>query len=238
MVFLPHCHSTNEVTKAMAKSGSLSNGSIVITNFQENGRGQQGNVWLSEKDKNLLFTILLKPTNFVPNRQYLLNVMTSIAIQQTLEKYLTKSKIEIKWPNDIYVNEAKIAGILIETTISRNQLESVFCGIGLNVNQGHFSLNSATSMLIESGETFDLDQVLETLLTEMEKVYEVMNNDPKNLLNQYQENLRWFEEERTFMVDSQETQGTIKGIDEQGKLIVDLSGEIRHFALKEIAFLH
>ena len=57
VVFLPHCHSTNEVTKTMAKSGTLSNGSIVITDFQENGRGQQGNVWLSEKAKNLLHAL-------------------------------------------------------------------------------------------------------------------------------------------------------------------------------------
>ena len=222
----------------MAKSGSLSNGSIVITNFQENGRGQQGNVWLSEKDKNLLFTILLKPTDFVPNQQYLLNVMASIAIHQTLEKHLTKSKIEIKWPNDIYVNDSKISGILIETTISGNRLESVFCGIGLNINQGHYSLNSATSMFIESGKTFDLDEVLESLLTEMETAIEIMVNHPKELLNQYQAHLRWFEEERTYLVDGQETQGTIKGIDEQGKLIIDLSGVKRHFALKEIVFLH
>ena len=222
----------------MAKSGNLSNGSIVITDFQENGRGQQGNVWVSEGAKNLLLTILLKPADFVANRQYLLNIMTSLAIHLTLSKYLPHSKVEIKWPNDIYVNDSKISGILIETTISGNLLESVFCGIGLNVNQGHFSLNSATSMLIESGNTFDRHEVLETLLGQMEEVYEMMVSDPTELLNQYQEHLRWFNEKRTYLVDGRETEGTIKGIDEQGKLIVDISDGVRHFSLKEIAFLH
>ena len=93
-------------------------------------------------------------------------------------------------------------------------------------------------MFIESGKTFDLDEVLESLLTEMETAIEIMVNHPKELLNQYQAHLRWFEEERTYLVDGQETQGTIKGIDEQGKLIIDLSGVKRHFALKEIVFLH
>lgn len=238
VVFLPHCHSTNELAKSMAKSNGLSNGSIVITDFQENGRGQQGNVWVSEKGKNLLFTIILKPADFTANRQYLLNVMSAVAIHKTLVKLLPSAEIAIKWPNDIYVNDLKIAGILIETTISAGRLETVFCGIGLNVNQGHFSLNTATSMLLEGHKTFDRDSVLEELLLEIEDGLAKLADQPNMLLEYYHEHLFGKDQMRHFLIDGAETEGIIQGIDEQGKLIVEIGTELRHFAMKEISFLH
>jgi BirA family biotin operon repressor/biotin-[acetyl-CoA-carboxylase] ligase len=238
VVFLTHCHSTNELAKTMVKSSGLSNGSILITDFQENGRGQQGNIWVSEKGKNLLFTIVIKPVDFVPNKQYLLNVLTAAAIHKTLSKLMPSTKVEIKWPNDIFVNDQKIAGILIETSISNGRLETVYCGIGLNVNQGHFSLNTATSMYLESGDAFDRDTVLETIILEMESGFELLDSNKDELLAYYHANMRWNSELHSYMIDGAQTEGVIKGIDNHGKLIMEVSGQLRHFALKEITFLH
>jgi BirA family biotin operon repressor/biotin-[acetyl-CoA-carboxylase] ligase len=226
------------MAKNMVKSGSLAHGSIVITDFQESGRGQQGNVWVSEKGKNLLFTIVLRGMNIAPNQQYLLNVATSLAIQKTLSTFLKGCDVAIKWPNDIYVNDRKICGILIETIISNGQLESIFCGIGLNVNQRHFSLNSATSVNIESGSDFERDVILEHLIMELEACLATITKDVPKLLEDYHANLRWIGETRTFLVDGNLLEGEIQGINEQGKLILKVFDEIRHFGLKEITFLH
>jgi len=238
VVYLPHCHSTNDVARAFDKSDKLKEGTVVMADYQEKGKGQLGNVWVSEAGKNLLFTLVLKPKEWPAGKQFYLNALISTALLRAIRTYLPNENLEIKWPNDIYVNDRKIAGILIETTINGTNLESVLCGIGLNVNQSHFTLPNATSLQMESGQTYDRDGILETILLEMEKDYPLHSDKWQALFDLYQIQLRWRNEEHMFEVDGKEKAGAIQGVDASGKLVVLLTDGLRTFGLKEIRFLH
>ena len=113
--FLPSCHSTNEIAQNMVKNG-CNEGTVIITDDQFAGKGQQGNTWQSEPGSNLTFSLVLKPGFLSPNQQFLITVAVSLALKSTLEEYLP-GEIQIKWPNDIYYRERKIAGILIENVL-------------------------------------------------------------------------------------------------------------------------
>lgn len=236
VVFLPQCHSTNEIAKELARKGDLQEGTIVWSDFQENGKGQQSNVWLSERGKNLLFTCYIRPEGLAAKDQFRLNMLISIVVLETLKQYLPEEKLEVKWPNDIYCNGLKIAGILVETVISGRKIEDVFIGVGLNVNQSHFSLPTATSIRKESGKENTLDEILESILLATERYYEGLNKGTQ-LESVYLKNLRWLDEEHVFEVDGVLQKGTIIGINEFGKLKVNLPNGIRNFDLKEIRFV-
>ena len=236
MIFLPQCHSTNEVAKELCKNSKLSDGSTIWTDYQEKGKGQQGNVWLSERAKNLLFTVLLKLDNFPANSQFKITMLLSVALQSALQSLIPTKKVEIKWPNDIYCNDKKMAGILIETNISGQNIEDVFCGIGLNVNQSFFQLPTATSLKMELNNEHDRTEVLEAILLSIERFYEGLFHGTQ-LEKEYLKNLRWLNEAHKFRIDGQIKKGTISGVTKTGKLSISLEKESFYFDLKEIEFL-
>ena len=131
---------------------------MVHTNYQKNGRGQRNNEWLSENGKNLTFSFLLEPYVELSN-QFFLHIITSISIFKTLLKINIKN-ISIKWPNDIYVNDKKIAGILIENLVYRKFIHKSVIGVGLNINQANFGSLNATSIINETLKKHSLDQIL------------------------------------------------------------------------------
>ena len=194
-----------------------------------------GNAWLSEPGKNLLQTIYLKPDDLLATNQFNITLLISVAIQRVLSR-LIDEKVEIKWPNDIYVKDQKIAGILIETTLTGSKIEDVFIGFGLNVNQDHFQLPTATSIKILTGQDLDRHDLLEKILLEIEKFHDGLFH-PHSLKQQYLNALRWLEETHEFKVNDEITEGTITGVSEAGKLQVNIKGQTREFGLKEIEFM-
>ncbi len=235
VVFLPQCHSTNELAKELAKKGQLPDGGIVWSDFQSKGKGQQGNVWLSEPGKNLLFTIYLKPDNLKVKDQFNLTRLISVAIAEVLADGLP-GPVEIKWPNDIYVNDQKIAGILIETIISGNRIDEVFCGVGLNVNQSHFPLPTATSCSIIAEREFDRFGLLEQILKTVEKYYEGLFTG-EQLKSKYLDNLRWLGEEHVYEADGERFNAVLGGVNEIGKVRLIVFDEPRYFDIKEVRFI-
>lgn len=238
VLFLPQCHSTNQEARTLALSGGLKHGTIIWTDYQESGRGQQGNSWVSEKEKNLLVTLYLSSPKIKPSDHYLLNLVSSLAIHDTLSKALPSSKVEVKWPNDVYVDEHKIAGILIETVISGGVLEHVFCGMGINVNQSYFNLSTATSMLMRSGHSFERVDVAENILITFENYHALMEDQPTQLIEMYLDRLRWMGEIHMFKIAGSETEGVITGIDNHGRLVLNIGNKSVSFDVKEIEFLH
>ncbi len=134
---------------------------FIYTGFQTAGRGQTGNGWESEKDKNLLCSILLPPCD----EPFYLTVVTSIAVQRLIGENTT-----IKWPNDIYYQDRKLAGILIETAISGGKIKYAVAGIGLNVNQTswHNAPNPVSIKQIE-GKDGDIEDLMTRLMAEIQK---------------------------------------------------------------------
>lgn len=238
IVYLPTCHSTNDIASEKIQNGEGIDGTIVITDHQTSGRGQRGNTWEALKAQNITMSLILKPSFLRPSEQFDLNMAVSTGIYQFFKANGTEG-ISIKWPNDIYINDKKAGGILIESTISGNNLNYSVIGIGLNINQNSFSNPRATSLTVETGSAeMPLDALVEQLCFYLETAYLSLKNGHKEeIKKKYLEIMfragrlsRFRDENGTFL-------GTIRGVDPVGKLIVE--GEIteKSYDIKEIEYL-
>lgn len=237
--FLPECHSTNEELMKWIRKHDTAEGFLIYTDNQLKGKGQRGNIWLSEPGKNLLFSFLILPKFLLPKQFFILNLISGLAMVKVLKKNIQNKKIELKWPNDAYVEDRKIAGILIETSIESSAVKNAVVGIGLNVNQDHFQLPSATSMKIESDRIYDREGLLESYLVCFEGYYlKIKGRDFSRILQEYYKVMRWRGENHSFKSNGHGFAGEILGIDGVGKLIVNVGGQIRKFDVKEIEFLY
>ena len=237
VVFLSQCHSTNDELIELVRKSSEPEGTRVHTNHQTGGKGQRGNVWLAESGKNILMSVLLRPGFLAPQDQFYLNLIVGLAIVDTLKKY-SKAEIQLKWPNDVYLNGKKVSGVLIENNLRGNSIESSVAGIGLNVNQQGFGIASATSLAMEDGHQFDRDEVIETLLCCLEKWYlNLENGKHDSIQDEYHKILMWRGETRNFKSASEEFEGEITGIDKCGRLAINVNGVLKTFGIKEVEFV-
>lgn len=134
--YIASTKSTNILLKEKVKTETLPEFFALRTAFQTAGKGQVGNSWESQRGKNLLFSVLLKPHHIAIQEQFIISQLVSVAIVRTMQQY--KLECSIKWPNDIYVGDKKLGGILIENSLRGSQIEYSIIGIGLNINQIEF----------------------------------------------------------------------------------------------------
>ena len=236
LVFVPECHSTNDLALQLCQQRTTSEGTVIITANQTAGRGQRGNTWHVEPGKNLTFSCIVKPTFLAIKDQFYLNIITALALYDyLLEK--TDASIRIKWPNDMMANHKKIAGILIENQLQGNSFSSAVVGIGLNMNQGAFSINTATSLHQISNQFYDLNAELERILHRLEARYLQLKGGKENtLLADYLNVMYWRHELHTFVANDQTFDGTIVGLDDLGRLKISTSQGERVFGMKEIQY--
>ena len=147
LLFFENLPSTNSHAASLLRDNKVSEGAVIYTNYQSAGRGQGGNKWESEENKNLLISIVLFPSMISPADQFLLSMAVSLGICDFLDRYI--SAISIKWPNDIYVKNDKIAGILIENSIMGDHIENTIAGIGININQEKFMSDAPESCFVD-----------------------------------------------------------------------------------------
>ena len=237
VIYLPQCHSTNTEIQTFLKKMTLNEGSILVTDFQINGRGQQNNKWLSQKGKNILMSILLKPTFLCLDEQFYLNIITCLATTDALEVF-TGNNLKIKWPNDIYAGINKIAGILLEASVSKRNIDHTIIGLGVNINQQEFGGLKATSVLLETGSTQRIDDIMELILLSLEKWYQKLKNrDYEEIILRYHSLLFWRNEKHVFYIRGELIDGQIKGINNRGQLIVEIKGVNQIFNNKELVFV-
>ena len=157
--------STNQYLQNLLNEGIDIVDNIVVTDYQTSGRGQGKNVWESEDGKNLLFSIALDMSFLKAENQFLLTQIVSVTMINVLKKYLPEESLSIKWPNDIYFNNKKIAGILIKNEIRGMMMGTSIIGIGLNVNQTSFNENlpNPISMKMITGNDFELEELLSAI---------------------------------------------------------------------------
>jgi BirA family transcriptional regulator, biotin operon repressor / biotin---[acetyl-CoA-carboxylase] ligase len=163
--------STNACARTLGDAGT-EEGSVVIANFQTNGRGRLGRTWVAEPDANLLFSVLLRPSISV-EKSGLLTLFASVAIARAIERSIGK-RVECKWPNDLLLNEKKFCGILLENSFQQPGIAYAVIGAGINVNQRSLPegiSERGTSLAIETGKTYDRKQVFHTVLREMDTLY-------------------------------------------------------------------
>jgi BirA family transcriptional regulator, biotin operon repressor / biotin---[acetyl-CoA-carboxylase] ligase len=209
---------------------------VVITANQTAGRGQRGSTWQSEPGMNLTFSVILKPTFLSIKNIFYLNVFSALAVHD----YVAEKgcpRVFIKWPNDIYVNEKKLGGILVENQLKGNELNCTVVGIGLNINQQRFDVDIASSMSNMLGRQFELQEELEILLSIIEARYlQLRQNKLSALMEDYLRVLYWLNEMHSFSANGDVFEGTICGVDQSGKLRVRINGEERLYGVKEIGY--
>ena len=238
VVFLPQCHSTNEELTKRSREFDYPEGTIVHTDYQVFGRGQRGNKWIASAGKNILMSVLLRPKFLAAKDQYYLNLISGLAIVDVINGYLPHTEVQLKWPNDVYVNGKKVAGILIESNFKGTGLESSVVGIGFNVNQEEFKIENATSLKMEGGVDLDRTDVLESLTVHLEGWYlKLKNGGQDKIRNSYHDILMWRGEVHRFSSDHGEFFGEIIGINEYGKLSIRVGSELKTFDVKEVVFL-
>ncbi len=238
VVFLTQCHSTNDELASWVKKEHIPEGALVHTNHQLSGKGQRGNTWVDQPCKSLLFSILLKPIFLPIKSQHLLNLITGLAVLETVKEEVN-GDLKLKWPNDIYLNEKKVGGVLIENNIKAGKIESSIVGIGLNLNQEVIEVQNATSLYLESGTRFDRIDFLERILMSLESWYlKLKDYRYSEIENIYLKYLLWKGELHMFQDKDSRFLGKIKGINETGKLIVERDNIDQTYDIKEIQFIY
>ena len=231
--------STNEELKRVAEASELPNLTVVIADSQTKGRGQAGNSWESEDGKNLTFSILIYPKGVEIINQFLLSKMVSIAIAEVLSEVV--EGVSIKWPNDIYVGEKKICGILIENAIMGHTLSQTIIGIGLNVNQLQFFSDAPnpTSLAIAKGVEVDKEWLLMQLLNRINHYNEALNSRQNELINKaYFSYLYRKDGFHAYNDESGDFEAEIMDVLDYGYLILrDKTGKNREYAFKEVRFI-
>jgi len=236
LLFFENLPSTNTKAANLLKNNDIREGTIIYTNYQSAGRGQTGNTWESENGKNLLISIILFPAIIKPAEQFLISMALSLGICDFLKRYIPVCTI--KWPNDIYVNNDKIAGILIENSIMGNEIEYSIAGIGLNVNQEKFTSGAPNpvSMKIITGKEYDLKSSLSLLASDLDKRYkQVISGNGRLLRNEYESKLYRLNEWAGFRDQNGTFSGRILTVSENGRLQVEKKpGSKKEYYFKEI----
>ena len=210
----------------------------VAADFQEAGRGQGSNRWFSDAGENMLCSILFRPP--VPaTRQFLFNQYFSLTVRKFLLRYVPE--VKVKWPNDIYVGDRKIAGILIEHSVVGDRISRTIVGIGLNINQKEFPspLPNPTSVFLETGVRHDVGALTAEFVALCAAEYgrlDVRGSD--ELRSEYLACLYRRGEFHGYLVGSERVTARIDGVDAYGRLLLsDKNGQNRCCGIKEISFL-
>jgi BirA family biotin operon repressor/biotin-[acetyl-CoA-carboxylase] ligase len=238
LVFVPECHSTNDLALKLCQQSSVSDGTLIITANQTKGRGQRGNTWQTAPGLNLTFSLIFRPTFLNVTNQFYLNIFTSLAVQDYISAR-TSHNGRVKWPNDVLIDGQKISGILIENQIMGSHFQTIVAGIGVNINQEEFSPGvTATSLTLKTGKSHNLQEELDILLHKVEVRYlQLKEGKYAQLKEDYIRALFWRNEEHTFSSNDKQFLGTIDNIDDAGRLQVKIDDTLRSFELKEIAYI-
>ena len=166
-ILLQETASTNDYVKRNVDF--LPSGTVIIAFMQTAGRGQKGNSWEAEPGKNTTLSLLVKKPNVGVKEQFAISEAVSLAIVDELENYA--SGFKIKWPNDIYYGERKIAGILIENSLGENGIDYSIVGVGVNINQQMFLSNAPNPVSLSqiTGKTYDMNVINERLSEILER---------------------------------------------------------------------
>lgn len=215
------------------------NFTVVETEFQTAGRGQGTNTWSSEQGQNLLFSILIHPNRIPVAKQFLLSEFGALAIKEGL-KGLVKDNITLKWPNDIYWNDLKLSGTLIETSLTGNCIKNCIFGIGLNINQTEFDseIPNPVSLRQIVGRKVDKVQVLNSIIRAFRELYPLIEEgNYAELSTRYHEALYRASGFHSFKDKEGVFEATILEVEDDGHLVLrDRAGIIRSYMFKEIEY--
>lgn len=232
--------STNTAMAAMASE--LGHATILITHNQSAGRGQRGNSWEAAPGMNVTMSIMLCPTRIAASGQFAASEAVALGVARLLDRYIAPSRVKVKWPNDIYVDDKKIAGILIENTLTGQKIERSIAGIGLNVNQREFVSDAPNPVSIAAvtGCELPLDEVVAQLGATILDAFGRAERDPEGLHAEYLRRLWRADGEYMFAEPSGERfAASIADVAPDGFMTLRIArdGSLRRYAFKEVAFI-
>ena len=228
IIHIEETDSTNRWLKAHGE-GTM----VVVADYQTAGKGCGTNSWESERGKNLTFSMLIHPTDIPASQQFRITEVVSVALCEVLEQYI--GDVSIKWPNDIYMGDKKICGVLIENRLQGNVIVDSIIGIGLNVNQTEFVSDAPNPVSLRQllGREIDREALLHDFLETLETV-----SSSETTYSAYRNKLFRMGKQAVFSDETGRFEGTIQEVEPDGRLLIkDLSGQARRYAFKEVQFV-
>lgn len=216
--------STNNFAANLINEGLADNGAVVMADFQTNGRGQRSNTWESDAGMNLTASFIYFPANLTLSEVIHVNWWVSMSIINVLNTLGVQAKI--KWPNDVYVGDCKLGGVLIETINQSNTVKSVIIGVGINLNQTDFNTPYATSIK-KICDSFTLPEDVLWMLCDSLTRHENELCDYLRLKESYENNLYRLKEKSFFILGNERLEGEVVGVSLQGQLKLKIADEVR-----------
>ena len=228
IVHIEETDSTNRWLKAHGE-GTM----VVVADYQTAGKGCGTNSWESERGKNLTFSMLIHPTDIPASQQFRITEVVSVALCEVLEQYI--GDVSIKWPNDIYMGDKKICGVLIENRLQGHVIVDSIIGIGLNVNQTEFVSDAPNPVSLRQllGREIDREALLHDFLETLETV-----SSSETTYSAYRNKLFRMGKQAVLSHETGRFDGTIQDVETDGRLLIkDLAGQERRYAFKEVQFV-
>jgi BirA family biotin operon repressor/biotin-[acetyl-CoA-carboxylase] ligase len=238
-IILASVDSTNNYAMGMIRDGIAKHGDAWFSYEQTKGKGRRGKIWKAEKGKNIILSIVVSTRLLTVYQQFNLSVAVSLGCLDLYKKY-AYDETKIKWPNDIFWNDRKAGGILIENVIKGNNWQWAVIGIGININQTEFLLKGVfppVSLKQITGKEYDVITLANELYNKVMKRYnELQNNEYQKMLVEYNQYLFGLDKNVKLKKDNMVFEATIIGVSHQGKLITIDTIE-REFNFDEIEWV-
>jgi BirA family transcriptional regulator, biotin operon repressor / biotin---[acetyl-CoA-carboxylase] ligase len=241
IIHLQQTNSTNSFAIELVRKGRPVEGTIVIADFQTRGKGLDNNYWESESGENLTFTIVLYPKFLQIEKQFGLNKVIALGVYDFVRQKVSDQKVSIKWPNDIYIGNNKVCGILIQNSITGSSFDYIIAGIGLNLNQLRFSANiqNPVSLRNITGKKYSIIESLKELSNYLNERYlELKLGHLREIDNDYLNVLYRFGQWNNFELGGKIYEAQIIGLSDYGQLIVETREKnIHECNIKDIKFI-
>jgi BirA family biotin operon repressor/biotin-[acetyl-CoA-carboxylase] ligase len=232
IIHLESVDSTNNYAANLVHQGNYAHGTVILSDDQFLGKGQRGSEWLTKKGENLTCSFIICPDKLAVDDQFYLTCLIALSTVDTLKEYGIDATI--KWPNDIYVKQKKIAGILIENFLQGNLIKTSIIGIGLNVNSCPNAFNAICmqDLISETLKPFD---VLIRLIAKLNNWSPIFFNISFNiLLTSYNNRLYGMNQLLKFEDDQGTFHGKVLKVTSNGMLEIEVENEIRNYGIKQI----
>ena len=233
--------STNTYVKELLSEGiELPDMTVVKADFQTGGRGQQDNHWESERGKNLTFSLVCHPTFLQAVDQFVLSQAIAVAVWRTLSDFT--EGISIKWPNDIYWNDKKICGTLIECNLAGSTIKDCIIGTGINVNQTVFTSDAPNPVSLAQiiGFTLNRQHILDSIIQQFKELYEELKDGKiEKLKDEYMQHLYRREGFHLYQEpDGEPFEAEIMDVKSNGHLVLRRhDGGFKKYELKQLKYI-
>lgn len=239
-IHLESINSTNSYLKELSRVKKLPQGFGVYSDYQSFGRGQKGSSWESEAGKNLLFSVILFPEKLEANRQFILSQIISLAVKDVLDE--ESPDFAIKWPNDIYYKNKKIAGILIENELVDSFISQSVIGVGLNLNQEIFESEAPNPISLKqiTGKNYEIEVFFRKIFIRLEYYFNLLKEQSSigNIRREYRNSLFRKDGLHNYKDENHFFKAEILDVEESGTLVLKKeSGDIGKYFFKEVQFV-